>query len=355
MSLPIDARPGTPGASPRPDQVSSGHNLGIPTEQAQSFNAIYADLESYFGLQLPSPIYRAVDYTLDVRAELELVWNIAETGIYELLEGKGIHIPSYAILGGSIPLPEPDSAFIRLSRGVQGRVIRFGFTLDGMPDDPASRDFGIEMSLAETDGSVGVFETKTDLDGTEEVLKEEKIQLSPDQLRNISKILKKYSPSGIEEAERPTDGEGESVVNPVPARELLEAGGIDPLQKEVVDITLDTSLEDIPDPEPCEVCGHPTKKKFIEHVVTGADLRIRAMRAAGYQCQDPECGISAYSIEAILESLTKASGILANSGDMATAAALDRRIEMERRRLIAPNPSGSANSGSPLGDGSEED
>lgn len=101
--------------------------------------------------------------------------------------------------------------------------------------------------------------------------------------------------------------------------------------EQFVDITLETGLEDIPAGGPCEVCDHPTQKKtFLQQVSTGADLRVRAS-VAGYRCQNPECGISSYSNEALVEAFTKASGIFANSGDMATAAAFDRRIEIERR------------------------
>lgn len=193
MSLPLDARPGVPGASPQPDQTSP------VVEQPQTFEQAYADLESYFELQLHSPTYESVDYTLDEGAELSFVWDIAETGIFELLEGKEIRLPS-SKFEVSIPLPEPDTAFIRLSDDAQGRVIRLGLTFDGMPDEQASTDFGIEINLAETDGAIGIFESHTSPDEsqqrTEERVKTEKAQLTPEQLHNISQILHKYSPSG---------------------------------------------------------------------------------------------------------------------------------------------------------------
>ena len=321
MSQPVDARPGTPGASPQPDQTSPGANLGVATEQAQAFNAIYADLESYWR-QLHPPTNKSVDYTLGDGAEIDFLWDFAETGIVELLEGIGTRLPSY---GGSIPLPKANTAFIRFSDDVQGNVIRLGLTFDGMPDVNASTDVGTAFRLAKTDGIVGVFETKTDLDGTEEVLREKEVQLSPDQLRKISDILHKYSPSGAEV--------------------VLDADAVDPqtdtptesnLSKPVVDIILKTRLEDIPD-SPCDVCDGPTQKTFLE-LTNGAEVQIRAMNVAGYRCQDPECDITALSIEAVAEELTMASQILRNAGDIATAMAFERQRIVMENEIIARTP-----------------
>lgn len=391
MSLPIDARPGTPGASPRPDQVSSGHNLGIPTEQSQPFGAIYADLESYFWMQLHPPTHESVDYALGDGAELSMLFDIADIdGIDKLLEGTDIQVPI-----GKFHVP--DSGFIRLSDTDQGRIIRFGITFSGESEAQPSENFGIELNLAETDGAVGFYESHTSPDGTpqgkEERLKTEKVLLSPDQMRSMSRIVDKYSPSGrithratrrarvdggmpleirqYAEQLRHLAGQDLGVLGvgwgvlpkggnglvmmveegmPDELKDIL-AGALPGVKisfqetaapelysqstavsEQFVDITLDTSLEDIPDQEPCEVCGHPTQKTFLQHV-SGLDVLIRARNVAGYRCQDPECGITAYSIEGFVESLTKASQILRDRGDTATATAFERRIEAEQQRI----------------------
>ena len=107
---------------------------------------------------------------------------------------------------------------------------------------------------------------------------------------------------------------------------------------DIVDITLKTRLKDIPKPDPCEVCGHPTKKIFLKHDITGTDVRIQTSRVPGYICKDPECGIAALSIEGFVEALTMASEILIGRGDNATAAAFGRRIEIENRLMAQQTP-----------------
>lgn len=99
----------------------------------------------------------------------------------------------------------------------------------------------------------------------------------------------------------------------------------------VIDIFLETRLEDIPDGGACEVCGQPTQKTFLEHKSIGADVVARAKGTAGYRCQDPACGVASFSNEALVESLTKASRIFCEYGDLATAEACARRIEVEQR------------------------
>lgn len=101
----------------------------------------------------------------------------------------------------------------------------------------------------------------------------------------------------------------------------------------LVAIVLETRLEDIPEPSPCEVCFHPTQKTFLHHVSIGADISVRARRVAGYRCQDPDCGVAAYSNEGLIEALTKAAKIHRDHGDFKTAAALLVRAETERAFL----------------------
>lgn len=182
MSLPLDARPGVPGASPRPDQT-------LPTiESPQTFEQVYDDLEGYFGLQLRSPHYGLVEYTLTDGADFNLLADIIYGGIYESGESGGIEV----IFGKAYfdKSRIPNSAFIRLSDDAQGKTIKVGVTFEGQPSE------GIELNLAEKDGSISAFESNMQPDGTEERLRTKRAQLNPDQLRSLSQILPQYSPSG---------------------------------------------------------------------------------------------------------------------------------------------------------------
>ncbi|OGH54180.1 MAG: hypothetical protein A2423_03135 [Candidatus Levybacteria bacterium RIFOXYC1_FULL_40_10] len=175
------------------------HNIIDQVEQPQTFEQVYADLESYFWQQLQPPTNKLVDYTLDEGAELDLIYDSFDSDILKLLEGEDIHMPSPES-GVSIPVPEPDTAFIRLSDDAQGRVIRLGFTFKGESEGQPSENFGIEINLAEAHGTVDIYESRTSPDGTpqgaEERVKTEKAQPTPDQMRNIARILDKYSHSG---------------------------------------------------------------------------------------------------------------------------------------------------------------
>ena len=183
MSLPLDARPGVPGASPQPDRV----------EQPQKYEQVYADLRGYLGLQLSSPTYESVNYRLDEGAEFSFLVDISETGVDELLEGTGIQPPLSKFNVNN-------SAFIRLSDTDEGKIIRLGIAFSGESEGQPSENFGIELNLAETDGAIGIYESQTTPDttsqGVEERLKTEKAHMRPDQLRKIAQILDRYSPSG---------------------------------------------------------------------------------------------------------------------------------------------------------------
>lgn len=118
------------------------------------------------------------------------------------------------------------------------------------------------------------------------------------------------------------------------------------VSERTVDITLETRLEDIPDADPCEICGDPNQERtFLQQVMTGRELFIQAS-VPGYRCQNEECGITSFSIEGIIESLGAASRILRDSGDTATADAFDQHIALEQQ-IIALRAR-------PLGEGSQE-
>ena len=132
-------------------------SAGVDAKTAQSpvppdFEQVYADLEHYFFLQLLSPTYESVDYTLEDGAEQSLIFDIADTGIDELLDGSEIQIPISKT-------HVPDSGFIGLSDTDQGRIIRFGVTFWGKSAQP-DENFGIELNLTETDGTIGIFENR---------------------------------------------------------------------------------------------------------------------------------------------------------------------------------------------------
>lgn len=186
------------------------------TGRAREFGAIYAGLESYFKDQV-SLTNQAVDYTLDEDAGWSLVYDLFDTGILELLEGEDIHMP-IPESGFSIPLPEPDTAFIRLSDIPQGRTIRLGITFEGDSESQPSTDFGIEIDLAEIDGTVSIYESRTFpdgvLQGAEERVETEKAKSTPDQMRNIARILDKYSYSGTITRRATRRARAEGVIDP---------------------------------------------------------------------------------------------------------------------------------------------
>lgn len=101
----------------------------------------------------------------------------------------------------------------------------------------------------------------------------------------------------------------------------------------IVDIFLETRIEDIPEAPLCEV-GHWTDKAFLEHVVVGAHVAVRAANAAGYRCPNEACGLEYYSHEALAESLIKARQIMLEAGDHATADAFQTAID-RHQQIIA--------------------
>ena len=106
-------------------------------------------------------------------------------------------------------------------------------------------------------------------------------------------------------------------------------------QVPIVDnITLETSLDDIPEGPPCMACGYPTEKIYLdEHTCGGTSGIVRAENVAGYRCRNG-CGFESYSHEAILESLVKAREIMLARGDKATAKAFGTAIAL-REKIIA--------------------
>lgn len=101
----------------------------------------------------------------------------------------------------------------------------------------------------------------------------------------------------------------------------------------VVEITLGTTLKDIPSGPPC-VCGQPTKKVFLdEHVMRGETVMVRALHVAGYRhtSDGPDKhDIQYFSHPAMVESLTRASQIMAKRGDLVTPSHFQAAIELHR-------------------------
>lgn len=180
-------------------------------ERAREFGAVYADLKKYFERQM-WPSHESVDYALGDGAELSLLDDIADIdGIDELLERTDIQVPI-----GKFHVP--DSGFVRLSDTDQERIIRFGISFEGESEGQPFENIGIEVDLAETDGTVGIYESHTSPDGTpqekEERLKTEKVLLSPDQMRKVAQILDKYSPSGTITRRATRRARAEGVIDP---------------------------------------------------------------------------------------------------------------------------------------------
>ncbi len=204
MSLPIDARPGIPGASPQSDQV----------EQPRTYEQVYTNLGSYFGQKLGISESQTPRETRDTIIDpMELL--VGEESVDETL------LSTVDLIEGTLDkaviskFRVPYGVYVRLSDGVQGRVIRIGLALEPKSEDQPEEDYGIELNLAQTDGTVGVFETHIHDDGTEEKVRTERAQLSPDQLGNIAQILGEHFPpreSGTLSESEKTAAKAESTI-----------------------------------------------------------------------------------------------------------------------------------------------
>lgn len=100
-------------------------------------------------------------------------------------------------------------------------------------------------------------------------------------------------------------------------------------QLPIKNITLCTTLEDIPEGPPCMFCGYPTNKVFVDYTC-GTSVIIRAEKTAGYRCSR-DCDFECPSHEALLEIFTKAREEMEVRGDIDTAKAFDDAIVLENR------------------------
>ncbi|MDO8498711.1 MAG: hypothetical protein Q7S44_02910 [bacterium] len=102
----------------------------------------------------------------------------------------------------------------------------------------------------------------------------------------------------------------------------------------VIEITLDTKLEDILDGTPCMVCGYPTEKFLApDHLMTGQSMRVRALNVASYRCSR-RCGkVYYYSHEALIESLTRGAEIMRQNGDDVAPHYLRGSIRIQKKDL----------------------
>lgn len=100
----------------------------------------------------------------------------------------------------------------------------------------------------------------------------------------------------------------------------------------VVEITLNTQLEDVLDGPPCMACGYPTEKSLdLKHLMTGQTMQVRALNVAGYRCARD--GEVYFSHEAMIESLTRGSEIMQQNGDDITPRHFKESIRRHRKDI----------------------
>lgn len=100
----------------------------------------------------------------------------------------------------------------------------------------------------------------------------------------------------------------------------------------VIDVTLDASLESIPDEEPCGFCGGWTKRVLIEHLARGRDAVVRSL-IPGYRCLSA-CSLEFLSPEGVLEAITRSCEVFRGRGDLTTARNLQYAITASREALV---------------------
>lgn len=101
----------------------------------------------------------------------------------------------------------------------------------------------------------------------------------------------------------------------------------------LVEITLNTKLEDVSDGPPCMACGYPTEKFLASgHLMSGQNMRVRALNVASYRCSKGD-GEVYYSHEAMVESLTRASKLMRQNGDSVTPRHFRESIRRHRKDI----------------------
>ena len=89
--------------------------------------------------------------------------------------------------------------------------------------------------------------------------------------------------------------------------ERLHARDIAP-DPEVIPFHIERGLDDIPEPEPCPLCGGITEKALLMYGVRGAKVVVETDSAPGYQCT--HCGAQLYDPGTDIMLLTKAAELL---------------------------------------------
>lgn len=69
--------------------------------------------------------------------------------------------------------------------------------------------------------------------------------------------------------------------------------------REIIDISLQSTLKHIQDGGNCDLCDTPMVKAYVPHEVTLRDVLLRVQRHPGYRCNP--CGYFVYSKEGLLE------------------------------------------------------
>lgn len=98
----------------------------------------------------------------------------------------------------------------------------------------------------------------------------------------------------------------------------------------VEEISLRTTLDDIPGGIKCVVCDKPTVKVYVNYRWEG-DVTIHVGRAAGYRCLKDR--FEYISHEALLEIFTIARKKMSDKGNTPMAEVFDRRIDFQIRAM----------------------
>ena len=98
----------------------------------------------------------------------------------------------------------------------------------------------------------------------------------------------------------------------------------------VIDIELETKLEDIPESN-CEYCGEPAEKAYVEYTFAGGGetkILVRAKETAGYRCTGEHEELEFMSILAGKEALEKGISVLEEKGETKSIKYLQNAIEI---------------------------
>lgn len=80
--------------------------------------------------------------------------------------------------------------------------------------------------------------------------------------------------------------------------------------------SVERSLESIPEPEPCALCGSPMEKTLLPYRCHGATTIVETDEAPGYECTNFKCGAELLDPRTALELITTAANLLTMEEDL---------------------------------------